>query len=170
MQLVINWSSLTSKKHKTLKILTKVEFLRIFLKYHIFRDFYNSSVARAKIVVCILFYLKKNDLTEYNLIRPFCDVKHFTAAVHFRFLRGRGFESHRRHCVVSLSKNINPSLVLVQPRKTRPFITERVLMGCKESNQKKTSGFIVKLKKSIKRHFAFFFNFQTRTVTSSSNE
>ena len=25
------------------------------------------------------------------------------------------------HCVVSLSKNINPSLVLVQPRKTRPF-------------------------------------------------
>ena len=38
--------------------------------------------------------------------------------------RGRGFEPHRRHCVVSLSKNINPSLVLVQPRKTRPFITE----------------------------------------------
>ena len=23
--------------------------------------------------------------------------------------RGRGFEPHRRHCVVSLSKNINPS-------------------------------------------------------------
>ena len=42
--------------------------------------------------------------------------------------RGRGFEPHRRHCVVSLSKNINPSLVLVQPRKTRPFITERLLM------------------------------------------
>ena len=38
--------------------------------------------------------------------------------------RGRGFEPHRHHCVVSLSKNINPSLVLVQPRKTRPFITE----------------------------------------------
>ena len=43
--------------------------------------------------------------------------------------KGRGFEPHRRHCVVSLSKNINPSLVLVQPRKTRPFITERLLMG-----------------------------------------
>ena len=40
-----------------------------------------------------------------------------------------------RQCVVSLSKNINPSLVLVQPRKTRPFITERLLMGRKESNQ-----------------------------------
>ena len=39
--------------------------------------------------------------------------------------RGCGFEPHWRHCVVSLSKNINPSLVLVQPRKTRPFITER---------------------------------------------
>ena len=49
--------------------------------------------------------------------------------------KGRGFEPHRRHCVVSLSKNINPSLVLVHPRKTRPFITERLLMGRKESNQ-----------------------------------
>ena len=49
--------------------------------------------------------------------------------------KGRGSEPHRRHCVVSLSKNINPSLVLVQPRKTRPFITERLLMGRKESNQ-----------------------------------
>ena len=40
--------------------------------------------------------------------------------------------------VVSLSKNINPSLVLVQPRKTCPYITERFLMGRKESNKKKT--------------------------------
>ena len=51
--------------------------------------------------------------------------------------RGCGFELHRRHCVVSLSKNINPSLVLAQLRKTRPFITERLLMGRKESNQTK---------------------------------
>ena len=36
---------------------------------------------------------------------------------------------------MSLSKNINPSLVLVQPRKTRPYITEILLMGRKESNQ-----------------------------------
>ena len=47
----------------------------------------------------------------------------------------RGFEPHPHHCIVSLSKNINPSLVLVQPRKTHPFITERLLMGRKESNQ-----------------------------------
>ena len=38
---------------------------------------------------------------------------------------------------MTLSKNINhtSSLVLVQPRKNRPFITERLLMGRKESNQ-----------------------------------
>ena len=29
----------------------------------------------------------------------------------------------------------NPCLVLVQPRKTSPYITERLLMGRKESNQ-----------------------------------
>ena len=49
--------------------------------------------------------------------------------------KDRGFEPHRRHCVLSSSKNINPSLVLVQPRKICPFITERLLMGRKESNQ-----------------------------------
>ena len=46
--------------------------------------------------------------------------------------RGAAGSSHTGVCVVSLSKNINPSLVLVQPRKTRPFITERLLMGRKE--------------------------------------
>ena len=63
--------------------------------------------------------------------------------------KGRGFEAHRRHCVVSLSKNINPSLVLIQPRKTSPFITERLLIGRKESKQtnkqnKQNSSFSVK--------------------------
>ena len=50
-------------------------------------------------------------------------------------LRGRGFEPHQCHCVASSSKNINLSLVLVQPRKTRPFIIERLFMGRKESKQ-----------------------------------
>ena len=36
---------------------------------------------------------------------------------------------------MSLSKTINPSLVLVQPRKTRPFLTEILLIGHKEPNQ-----------------------------------
>ena len=56
-----------------------------------------------------------------------------------------GFEPHRLHCVVSLSKNINPSLVLVQPRKTRPFITERLLLGHKESNQTKQNKYKIKV-------------------------
>ena len=50
--------------------------------------------------------------------------------------RGRGLELHQCHCVGSLSKNINPSLVLVQPRKTRPYITERLLMGVKKQIKK----------------------------------
>ena len=33
------------------------------------------------------------------------------------------------------AKHINPRLLLVQPRKTLPYITERLLMGRKESNQ-----------------------------------
>ena len=51
--------------------------------------------------------------------------------------RARGFEPHRRHCVVSLSKKINPTLDPVQPRKNRPYITEILLMRRKESNQTK---------------------------------
>ena len=47
------------------------------------------------------------------------------------------------HCTVSLSKTINPSLVLVQPRKTRPFISKSLLMGRKESNQTKQRNTIV---------------------------
>ena len=42
-------------------------------------------------------------------------------------------KSKIRQCCVE--PTIYPSLVLVQPRKTRPYITERLLMGCKESNQ-----------------------------------
>ena len=60
-----------------------------------------------------------------------------------------------------------PSLVLVQPRKTRPYITERLLMGRKESNQTKktnTRGSEYKIEyeysslpKSLDRDFFFFF-------------
>ena len=83
--------------------------------------------------------------------------------------RGRGFKSHRRLCVVSLSKNINPSLVLVQPRKTLPFITERLLMGHKESNQTNyflntlwrgfPFRFLGKLQKHLISHLIFFAEF-----------
>ena len=50
--------------------------------------------------------------------------------------RGRGIKPHWRHCVVVLqARHIYPSSVLVHPRKTHPCLTERLLMGRKESNQ-----------------------------------
>ena len=52
--------------------------------------------------------------------------------------RGRGFEPHWRHGIVVLEQDtFYPSLVLVQPRKTRPCLTERLLMGRKASKQTK---------------------------------
>ena len=79
--------------------------------------------------------------------------------------KGCGFEPHRRHCVVSLSKNINPSLVLVQPRKIRPFITERLSKGRKVSNQtnkhKKTNW-------SRDIEDIYFFEVNTKYISSSA--
>ena len=66
--------------------------------------------------------------------------------------RGHRFKPHLGHCFVSLNKNIKPSLVLVQPKKTCPYITERLLMGRKESNQRNKSIKIVhfcKLRRAI---------------------
>ena len=71
--------------------------------------------------------------------------------------KGRGFEPHRRHCIVSLSKNINPSLVLVQPRKTRPFITERLLKGRKESNQTNKPTFLAQSAHTISNKTVYKF-------------
>ena len=85
------------------------------------------------------------DQTEQSVLGPRClllysifmEAQWLSGRVLDSRPRGRGLEPHQRHYryVVSSSKNINPSLVLVQPRKTRPFITERLLMGRKESNQ-----------------------------------
>ena len=44
-------------------------------------------------------------------------------------IRGCRFKPHWLYCVVSLSKVINPCLVLVQHRKTSPDITEKLLTG-----------------------------------------
>ena len=77
--------------------------------------------------------------------------------------RGRGFEPHRRHCVVVLEQDtfIYPSLVLVQPRKTRPCLTEKVLMGRKESNQTKkvptSVGLFKRLRKRYSMDYALFY-------------
>ena len=49
----------------------------------------------------------------------------------------------------SLSRHIFPSLVLVQHRKIRPYIIERLLMGRKESNQTKQTNVAFLLSVSI---------------------
>ena len=60
------------------------------MKYHTFIVFWNSFVARAQIVVRILFYLNKIVQTEQDifvfltLIHAFYGDKHFAAAAHFR--------------------------------------------------------------------------------------
>ena len=48
------------------------------------------------------------------------------------------WKSHVSAHIIPWARHIYPSLVLVQPRKTRPYITERLLVGRKESNQTKT--------------------------------
>ena len=79
--------------------------------------------------------MKKQGPAAPLVIRQECPFGELSGRVLDSRPKGRGFEPHQRHCNVSLSKNINPSLVLVQPRNTRPFITERLLMGREESNQ-----------------------------------
>ena len=39
-------------------------------------------------------------------------------------------------CCGPRARHIHPSLVLVQPRKTHPYIIERLLKGCRESTNK----------------------------------
>ena len=52
-----------------------------------------------------------------------------------------------------LARHIYPSLVLVQPRKTRPYINERLLMGHKESNE--TNNLILVEILSLQQHQSF---------------
>ena len=47
------------------------------------------------------------------------------------------------------ARHIYPSLILVQPRKTLPFITERLLMGCKESNKQNNATYLSPLPSSF---------------------
>ena len=49
--------------------------------------------------------------------------------------KGRGFEPHRRHCVVSLSKTYLSLLSTGSTQEDPSRITERLLSGRKESNQ-----------------------------------
>ena len=70
---------------------------------------------------------------------------HTRAYMGAQWLSGRVLDSRQRASPASLpcgpsARQIYPSLVLVQPRKTRPCLTERLLMGRKESNQTNKRG------------------------------
>ena len=95
----------------------------------------------------LTIYLRfRGDVTNSFLIDLIADtlvkISLYVHSSHFHWERSgsvvecltRDQEPHRCHCAVSLSKTHYPSLVLVQPRKTCPYITERLLMGHKESN------------------------------------
>ena len=82
------------------------------------------------------FFFKKFTQEHYNLVSNGTWVRSGSSVVEC-LTRDRGAAGSSLNGVIalSLSKNINPSLVLVQSRKTRSFITERLLMGRRESNK-----------------------------------
>ena len=92
--------------------------------------------------------------------------------------RGRGFEPHWFHCVVA--RHIYPSLVPVQPMKTRPCLTERLLMVRKESNQTNKNKSMCKLPKPnltclsiivvILLHCCFHFYVPVYSIISDNEE
>ena len=74
---------------------------------------------------------KLNKIVEATLpVNPYDDSK-----VTLRRPHGNGDLDIVRTSYTRRKANVTEALVLVQPRKTRPFITERLLMGRRESNQ-----------------------------------
>ena len=93
-------------------------------------------VQKQNVVSSLTENVKINQAKNSQLSKSFHLMWEHSGSVIECLTGGGRFEPHRRHYVVSLSKNIlNPSLVLVQPRKTCSFITERLLMGLKESSE-----------------------------------
>ena len=80
------------------------------------------------------------------------------------------------------ARHIDPSLVLVQPKKTRPYKTERLLMGCKKSNQtnksikdaiticygKNSTKFILLIKLLVLPEYCKFGNFRENYIFANS--
>ena len=62
----------------------------------------NSLKLKYIIINIVNFHLCMQLLFHFNLLR------HIGRVLYSR-LKGSGFEPHQRHCLVSLSKNINPS-------------------------------------------------------------
>ena len=76
------------------------------------------------------------DLLENDHITQFTYIyRELIGRVLYSRQRGHGLSLTGVTALCPLARHIYPSLALVQPRKICPFITERLLMGCKESNQ-----------------------------------
>ena len=83
-------------------------------------------------ILSIYFVLKM--LTAFYI----CCIREHNGSVVECLNRDRGAAGSSLTSIAALcpwARHINHSLVLVQLRKTRPYITERLLMGHKESNQ-----------------------------------
>ena len=119
-----------------------------------------SCGKEVKCEACRAFYLFfRNEFNKFNKIRArvLDSIYHMTNTLISHFwrrersgsvieclTRDRGAAGSSLTGITVLcpwARHINPSLVLVQPRKTRPFITEILLMGRKESNKTKTNHF-----------------------------
>ena len=74
-------------------------------------------------------------MLSYTFVNSHCQVRDplgaqwLSGRSHDSRRTGRGFEPHLGHCVVSLSKTHLSLLIMVQPRKTCPDITEKLLTG-----------------------------------------
>ena len=101
-------------------------------------------IERCLLSSCLLdLYEKISVFTVINRINRVCCMGTWerSGSVVECLTRDRGAAGSSLFSVTALchqARHINPSLVLVQPRKTCPFITERLLMGRKESNQTHT--------------------------------
>ena len=115
------------KKSKSIYItdIRSLQFRSLYFNCRNVAILVRNAVRGLKLVNIIIQHYREERVTVF--------VRERSGSVVECLTRDRGFEPHRRHCVVSL--NINPSVILVQPRKTRPFLTERLLMGRKGSNK-----------------------------------
>ena len=146
----------------------------------VFRWFYACEIILSHIPVPALGKDKNRTAARWPHIVPL-EAQWLSGRVLGSRLRGCGFKPHRRHCIVILEQDT----LLVQPRKTRPCLTERLLMGRKESNQtKKTKTSFHDFIAMIKCHhhvasqriqdfleaFCIFYQYKMRYLVVSKNK
>ena len=94
-----------------------------------------SSVLRIQIVHTSYEIKSEANLSFYLFSEPIWERSGSVVECLTRDRRATGSSLTRVTALWSLSKTHHPILVLVQSRKTRPCLTERLLIGRKESKQ-----------------------------------